>query len=181
MYLIFIALITCFRHHIHQVINSASFCCCSTQAPLSLTFLPLPQGSMEECSSVRSTDSAGTSEEYEIVESEQATVSTPQQDHPLEPTLNIANNGNMEDLRLELTEVCDPLCPLAGAFLPCCCITFKNFNSFLAFFLYLFIFILSLFLRKFVAKSSKLPFMTAKWQVRLTKKPCNAAVNCHTH
>lgn len=62
---------------------------------------------MEECSSVRSTDSAGTSEEYEIVESEPATVSTPQQDlRPLEPTLNIANNGNMEDLRLELTEVC---------------------------------------------------------------------------
>lgn len=62
---------------------------------------------MEECSSVRSTDSAGTSEEYEIVESESATVSTQQQDlHPLEPTLNIANNGNMEDLRLELTEVC---------------------------------------------------------------------------
>ncbi|XP_050733709.1 rab GTPase-activating protein 1-like isoform X2 [Eriocheir sinensis] len=61
---------------------------------------------MEECSSVRSTDSAGTSEEYEIVESEAATVSNPQQDlHPLEPTLNIANNGNMEDLRLELTEV----------------------------------------------------------------------------
>ncbi|XP_063875224.1 rab GTPase-activating protein 1-like isoform X3 [Scylla paramamosain] len=60
---------------------------------------------MEECSSVRSTDSAGTSEEYEIVESEPVTASTPQQDHPLEPTLNIANNGNMEDLRLELTEV----------------------------------------------------------------------------
>ncbi|MPC09838.1 Rab GTPase-activating protein 1 [Portunus trituberculatus] len=63
------------------------------------------KGSMEECSSVRSTDSAGTSEEYEIVESEPVTASTPQQDHPLEPTLNIANNGNMEDLRLELTEV----------------------------------------------------------------------------
>ena len=74
---------------------------------------------MEECSSVRSTDSAGTSEEYEIVESEPATVSTPRQDHPLEPTLNIANNGNMEDLRLELTEVCDPLCPLVSFFLFC--------------------------------------------------------------
>ncbi|KAG0721039.1 Rab GTPase-activating protein 1 [Chionoecetes opilio] len=60
---------------------------------------------MEECSSVRSTDSAGTSEEYEIVESEPAPVSTPRQDQPPEPTLNIANNGNMEDLRLELTEV----------------------------------------------------------------------------
>ncbi|XP_042229532.1 rab GTPase-activating protein 1-like isoform X2 [Homarus americanus] len=52
---------------------------------------------MEECSSLRSSDSAGTSEEYEIVESLAAQDS--------EPQLNIANNGNMEDLQQELTEV----------------------------------------------------------------------------
>lgn len=69
---------------------------------------------MEECSSLRSSDSAGTSEEYEIVES---VVPDPHQlqptlYHPLqpqhqhqEPQLNIANNGNMEDLQLELKEV----------------------------------------------------------------------------
>ncbi|KAK4318251.1 hypothetical protein Pmani_010736 [Petrolisthes manimaculis] len=78
---------------------------------------------MEECSSLKSSDSAGTSEEYEIVES---VVSDPLQlqptlYHPLqpqqqpqqqqqqqeqeEPQLNIANNGNMEDLQLELKEV----------------------------------------------------------------------------
>ncbi|XP_053631032.1 rab GTPase-activating protein 1 isoform X3 [Cherax quadricarinatus] len=54
-------------------------------------------GSMEECSSLRSSDSAGTSEEYEIVESLASQES--------EPQLNIANNGNMEDLQHELTEV----------------------------------------------------------------------------
>ncbi|XP_071518028.1 rab GTPase-activating protein 1-like isoform X2 [Panulirus ornatus] len=52
---------------------------------------------MEECSSLRSSDSAGTSEEYEIVES--LTV------HDSEPQLNIANDGNMEDLKQELREV----------------------------------------------------------------------------
>nr|XP_045587262.1 rab GTPase-activating protein 1-like isoform X3 [Procambarus clarkii] len=52
---------------------------------------------MEECSSLRSSDSAGTSEEYEIVESLAA--------HDSEPQLNIANNGNMEDLQHELIEV----------------------------------------------------------------------------
>ncbi|KAK7066764.1 Rab GTPase-activating protein 1 [Halocaridina rubra] len=52
---------------------------------------------MEECSSLRSSDSAGTSEEYEIVESLSAQDS--------EPRLNIANNGNMDDLQNELTEV----------------------------------------------------------------------------
>ncbi|XP_068203529.1 rab GTPase-activating protein 1-like isoform X4 [Palaemon carinicauda] len=52
---------------------------------------------MEECSSLRSSDSAGTSEEYEIIDSQLTQES--------EPQLNIANNGNMDDLQQELTEV----------------------------------------------------------------------------
>ncbi|XP_066962348.1 rab GTPase-activating protein 1-like isoform X3 [Macrobrachium rosenbergii] len=52
---------------------------------------------MEDCSSLRSSDSAGTSEEYEIIDSQLTQDS--------EPQLNIANNGNMDDLQQELTEV----------------------------------------------------------------------------
>ena len=58
---------------------------------------------MEECSSLRSSDSAGTSEEYEIIDTQVTQV---------EPQLNIANNGNMEDLQQELTEVCALECIL---------------------------------------------------------------------
>ncbi|XP_042874491.1 rab GTPase-activating protein 1-like isoform X2 [Penaeus japonicus] len=60
-------------------------------------YYPFEKGSMEECSSLRSSDSAGTSEEYEIVESLAGQDS--------EPQLNIANNGSMDDLQHELTEV----------------------------------------------------------------------------
>ena len=65
---------------------------------------------MEDSSSVRSSDSAGTSEEYEIIEGNTNTPSiipttAPQKSNNTEPTLNIANNGNMDDLQSQMSEV----------------------------------------------------------------------------
>lgn len=53
---------------------------------------------MEDASSLKSSDSAGTSEEYEIVGGGNKEV-------PEQPQLNIANNGNMDDLQHQLDEV----------------------------------------------------------------------------
>ncbi|CAL4092407.1 unnamed protein product, partial [Meganyctiphanes norvegica] len=52
---------------------------------------------MEDSSSLKSSDSAGTSEEYEVVGGSYTEVEQPQ--------LNIANNGNMDDLQDQLSEV----------------------------------------------------------------------------
>ena len=67
---------------------------------------------MEDSSSLRSSDSAGTSEEYEIIEGEttpctapSATLTTTPHSTANEPTLIIANNGNMDDLQDQLSEV----------------------------------------------------------------------------
>ena len=58
---------------------------------------------MEDSMSVKSTESVATSDEYEFV-SEKGTIK--QSQSLLEsPMLNIANNGNLEDLQNNLHEV----------------------------------------------------------------------------
>lgn len=57
---------------------------------------------MEDSTSVKSMESVTTSDEYEFVNEKGAN----KQQHTSEPpTLNIANNGNLEDLQNNLREV----------------------------------------------------------------------------
>lgn len=60
---------------------------------------------MDDKLSIKSSDSVTTSGEYEIVPEELDAMESPQQIGTTSPTLNIANNGNFNDLEKDLTEV----------------------------------------------------------------------------